>query len=155
MNWTIELIVSDIVKIALAAPTPKNSATNIINSLACSIRFFNIIFLDWCIEETNKQSQSFLMSAPIVQSVYIPSYKSPIFYRDSAFLSYHIFHENKRKETILSAKSGLISMKNTPDFFEGVVWRFIKQFYFILRLFSLLPLVLLILILLRLLTRLE
>ena len=61
------------------------------------------------------------MSAPIVRSVYIPSYKSPIFYRDSAFLSYHTFHENKRKETIFSSKSGLISMKNTPDFFEGVV----------------------------------
>ena len=38
------------------------------------------------------------MSAPIVRSVYIPSYKSPIFYRDSAFLSYHTFHENKRTD---------------------------------------------------------
>ena len=48
------------------------------------------------------------MSAPIVRSVYIPSYKSPIFYRDSAFLSYHTFHENKRMDGLNHL------MKNTP-----------------------------------------
>ena len=44
------------------------------------------------------------MSAPIVRSVYIPSYKSPIFYRDSAFLFYHIYQENKRMDTFFKIK---------------------------------------------------